>query len=150
MENIKNIFRDKFKKSDALTDLKELSATMTVEDFVDFSNSAMLDAYRSNRVKAVEYMLSFYEKGKPELLLRIHLARMLSYDKDCKKGKKMLVPLVKHFPKEFINEVMTTFMNQHNNLKKADFQSREKEIDEVVLKYSLNQENKKPTKKLKL
>jgi len=152
MENLKKLFREKFKKSDALKDLKELSTTISLEKFVEFSNMAILDAYKSNRVKAVEYILDFYEKDKlePNILLRIHLARMLSDDKKCEQGKKMLVPLVKHSSEKIINQIMDKFMKENSNNNKSKFQLREKEINKIILENTLPQDNKVTAKNFKL
>jgi hypothetical protein len=147
--NLKNEFRERIQKSDIRKELKELSENMTKEEFIDFSNSAMKSAYDSNRVKAVTFMLSFYDKNKPELLMRIHLERMLSEQKDFDTGKKMLTPLAQHFYYEFCDEIMNHFIKVHA-YKKDECEKRKSEILKILLEQTLTSDNKSISKKLKI
>jgi hypothetical protein len=146
---LKNEFRERMRKSDILKELKELSENMSEEEFKDFSDSAIKSAYDSNRVRAVTFMLSFYEKNTPELLMRIHLARMLADQKDFDSGKKMLISLSKNFSYEFCDEVITEFMKT-NAYKKHEFEKRKSEIFKIILEQTLTENNKTVSKKLKL
>jgi hypothetical protein len=146
---LKNDARDKLKKSDIIIELKELSKIMPKEDFMEFTSSAMKSAYDHNRVKAVEFMLSFYEKDQPPLLARIHLQRMLADQRDFDSGKKMLVPLAKHYSYEFCDEVMNQYIEGYA-LQKSASEARQKEISKILLENTLSKESKKAPKKLKI
>lgn len=146
---LKNDARDKLSKSDILLELKELSKNMSKEDFMNFSNSAMKSAYDHNRVKAVEFMLSFYEKDHPPLLIRIHLQRILADQRDFDSGKKMLIPLAKHYSYEFCDEVMKQYI-ETDPFQKTASQARQKEISKMILEATLSKENKQVSKKLKI
>jgi hypothetical protein len=135
------------KKSDSLSFLKEVSAKLSKEEFLEFSNVSMLDAYRANRVKAVEYMLSFYEKDEPKLLIMIHLQTMLYDEKGFEKGKKMLVPLARHFSTDLCQKVITQFVEAHRN--KINFLEREKEMQKIIFPESL-QTNEVKVKRIKI
>ena len=147
MISIQNEFREKFKKSDALKDLKEVAEKMTKEEFIDFSDSAMKSAYDKNRTKAVDYMLSFYEQNKPQLLLRIHLQCMLADEKVMKSGEKMLKVLNKNFTLDFACEIMDNFINFHQG--KQIYKNRKTEILKILLEETLVK-NIAVTKKLKI
>lgn len=148
-DNLKNDAREKFNTSNILDELKELSQNMSKEDFMDFTNSAMKSAYDKNKVKAVEYMLSFYEKDNPKMLMIGHLQIMLANQKDFELGKKMLIPLAKNFSYEFCDQVMNQYISIHA-FKKDEVQIRKAEISKIILEQTLNQDNKTVSKKLKL
>lgn len=147
--NLKNDARTKLSKSDFIKEIKELAANMSKEEFMEFSNSAMKSAYDSNRVKAVTYMLSFYEKDQPALIMQIHLQRMLADQRDFDSGKKMLVPLAKHYSYEFCDEIMQNYI-QANAFQRSAIQSRQKEISKIILENTLSTQNKSLPKKLKI
>jgi len=147
--NLKNDARDKLKKSDILTELKELSKNISKEDFLEFTDSAMKSAYDSNRVKALEFMLSFYNPNKPKLLIKIHLQRMLDNQKDFNSGKKMLIPLAKHFSYEFCDEIMNQYIS-FNKSKKKECEERKSEISKIILEQTLNKNNINKVKRIKL
>lgn len=146
---IQNEFREKFKKSDALNSLKEMAEQLTKEEFKDFSDVAMKSAYDKNRVKAVEYMLAFYQQDNPSLLIRIHLQRMLAEDKDLKSGEKMLRVLAKNFSTELCDDVMTSFVNSRGGKTKQDCEMRRIEIEKILLEVKLPVNNN-TSKKMKI
>lgn len=131
MDNLQNEVRERLKKSDALIFFKEISQQMTKEEFVEFSNTAMKSAYDKNRVKAVDYMLSFYEYNQPPLLLRIHLQLMLSDSKKMESGKKMLQVLLKNFSEQLCYNIMDDFLIYHK--RKNEYLERYAEINKIIL-----------------
>lgn len=147
--NLKNDARAKFSKSDNLTELKELASTMSKEEFLDFADSAMKSAYDSNRVKAVTYFLSFYEKDQPSLIIKVHLQRMLANQRDFDLGKKMLIPLVKHYSYELCDQIMQNHI-KITPFDKSASEARQKEISKIILENTLSTENKSLPKKLKI
>lgn len=148
MASLQNEVREKLKKSDALKFFKEISQTMSKEEFKEFSDVAMKSAYDKNRVKAVEYMLSFYEPNNPLLLLQIHLQIMLNDSKAMQSGKEMLKVLIKNFSDELCNKVMNDFIEYHKG--KPEFKQRQKEISKIILEEKMAVNNTAITKRPKI
>lgn len=138
MSNLQHEASEKFKKSDALNYLKDVCENMSKEDFLKFANYAMKTAYDKKRIKAVEYMLSFYEYNQPQLLMRIHLQKMLHEPQTSEKDKGMLKVLVKHFSSEFCHEVIEAFINFHGGSTQEKYRDKSKEILKFILEEKIN------------
>lgn len=126
------------RKSDALSFFKKISASMTKEQFVDFSMNTMVmkSAYDKNRVKAVEYMLSFFPPNKPELLLIIHLQRMI-VDDQIKHGYNMLKVLIKNFSTDVCYKHIDVFLNAHAGRNRIIYEKSTNNILTFILENKL-------------
>ena len=150
IEKFKKTINEKIRKSEVVNLLKELSSKIPKEEFLEFVNYAIMNAYRSNRVKSVEYMLSAYDGKEPDLLFIIHVQRMLADEKKFEKSKKMLAILSKSFPIERYEQIVVTFLkNKHGDIKLL-CQQREKEMYAIILDNKLDKENKVVVKRPKI
>ncbi len=133
-----NELRAKFKKSDALTYLKELCETYK-EDIEEFTCTAMMSAYQTNRVKALDYMLSLPGRHSANLLVKIQTQAMMFEQDKFEKGGKMLALVCKHFKRtEILEELQHCVQNRPNDPK---VQERFKELSFMVYNQTVEEKN---------
>lgn len=144
---------ESFKNSESLQLLKQISIELTLDEFLEFANMAMLDAYRKNRTKAVSYMLNFYPKNEPIMLLKIHVSVMLTQEKEIEKNK---IVMLKSIYPHFSNEVFYNFLeqpsqnNRRNEIQKQRQEYRKRQILDIILEKSLPEKENDNMKRHKI
>lgn len=137
-----NDLRTHFKKGEAMTYLKELCETYK-DNIEEFTCTAMMAAYQSNRVKALDYMLGLPGRHEASLLVKIHAQSMVYNQKDFDKGAKVLSVICKNFPRTMILGEIEKCRNPQDNREKQrlEHEQRYKEVTMMVYNETMIEKN---------